>query len=88
MTAKLLERAKKVVACEIDVRMTAELYKRFGQTQYKNKLQILHGDVLKSKLPEFDVCVANLPYQVRCTKFQDFFGSFTAQDINLLVEKN
>lgn len=28
------------------------------------KLQILIGDVLKTDLPFFDVCVANLPYQV------------------------
>lgn len=31
----------------------------------QNKLQILVGDVLKTDLPFFDVCVANLPYQVR-----------------------
>lgn len=30
----------------------------------QNKLQILVGDVLKTDLPFFDVCVANLPYQV------------------------
>ena len=28
------------------------------------KLQVLVGDVLKSDLPFFDVCVANLPYQI------------------------
>lgn len=36
----------------------------------QNKLQILVGDVLKTDLPFFDVCVANLPYQV------DVFLSF------------
>lgn len=30
----------------------------------QSKLQILVGDVLKTELPFFDVCVANLPYQV------------------------
>ncbi len=30
----------------------------------QNKLQILIGDVLKTELPFFDICVANLPYQV------------------------
>lgn len=30
----------------------------------QTKLQILVGDVLKTDLPFFDVCVANLPYQV------------------------
>lgn len=29
-----------------------------------NHLQIIHGDVMKVQLPFFDVCVANLPYQV------------------------
>ena len=29
-----------------------------------SKLQIIVGDVLKMDLPFFDVCVANLPYQV------------------------
>ena len=30
-----------------------------------SKLQVMVGDVLKTDLPYFDVCVANLPYQVR-----------------------
>lgn len=30
----------------------------------RNKLQILIGDILKTELPFFDLCVANLPYQV------------------------
>ena len=32
---------------------------------YASKLQVIVGDVLKTDLPYFDVCVANLPYQVR-----------------------
>ena len=32
---------------------------------YASKLQVIVGDVLKADLPYFDVCVANLPYQVR-----------------------
>ena len=30
----------------------------------QHKLKVVVGDVLKSELPFFDVCVANLPYQV------------------------
>jgi len=30
----------------------------------QKKLQIIHEDVLKVDLPFFDVCVANIPYQV------------------------
>lgn len=29
-----------------------------------SKLQVMVGDVLKTDLPFFDACVANLPYQV------------------------
>ncbi|XP_077418284.1 dimethyladenosine transferase [Vanacampus margaritifer] len=64
LTVKLLEKAKKVVACELDCRLVAELQKRVQCTPMQTKLQILVGDVLKTDLPFFDVCVANLPYQI------------------------
>lgn len=38
-------------------------------SEHMNHLQIIHGDVMKVQLPFFDVCVANLPYQVRPTMF-------------------
>jgi 16S rRNA A1518/A1519 N6-dimethyltransferase RsmA/KsgA/DIM1 with predicted DNA glycosylase/AP lyase activity len=31
---------------------------------FKSKLDIVIGDILKSELPFFDLCVANLPYQI------------------------
>ncbi|PWA19606.1 hypothetical protein CCH79_00006931 [Gambusia affinis] len=77
MTVKLLEKAKKVVACELDCRLVAELQKRVQCTPLQNKLQILVGDVLKTDLPFFDVCVANLPYQVN--------ASFPAYDPDFLI---
>lgn len=64
MTVKLLDKAKKVVACEIDTRLVAELQKRVQGTPLQHKLHILVGDVLKSDLPFFDLCVANLPYKI------------------------
>lgn len=64
MTVKILEKVKKVVACEIDPRLVAELQKRVQGTPLQSKLQILIGDVLKSDLPFFDTCVANMPYQI------------------------
>lgn len=64
MTMKMLERAKTVVACEIDQRLIGELEKRVMNTPYRNKLKIIAGDVLKTDLPYFDICVANLPYQI------------------------
>ena len=60
----LLDAAKKVVAIELDPRMVAQLIKRVGISPYQNKLQLIQGDVLKQKLPFFDLCVANIPYQI------------------------
>lgn len=42
----------------------AELQKRVLGTPLKPKLQILVGDVLKTELPFFDICIANIPYQI------------------------
>ncbi|VDO92232.1 unnamed protein product [Heligmosomoides polygyrus] len=64
LTVKMLEVAKRVIACEIDPRMVAELKKRVMTTPVQNKLEILIGDVMKVEWPFFDVCVANLPYQI------------------------
>lgn len=64
MTVKILEKVKKVIACEIDPRLVAELQKRVQGTPMQSKLQILIGDVLKADLPFFDCCVANMPYQI------------------------
>ncbi|XP_011807597.1 PREDICTED: probable dimethyladenosine transferase [Colobus angolensis palliatus] len=55
---------EKVVACELDPRLVAELHKRVQGTPAASKLQVLVGDVLKTDLPFFDTCVANLPYQI------------------------
>lgn len=64
MTVKILDKAKKVIACEIDTRLVAELQKRVLGTSMQSKLQILVGDVLKTELPFFDLCIANVPYQI------------------------
>ncbi|KAL5487141.1 hypothetical protein EMCRGX_G019708 [Ephydatia muelleri] len=64
LTVKLLEQCKKVIACEVDTRLVAELQKRVQGTNVAPKLQVMIGDVLKTDLPFFDVCVANLPYQI------------------------
>lgn len=64
LTMLLLEIAKKVIAIELDPRMVAQLLKRVGASEYQSKLQIIQGDVLKTQLPPFDLCVANIPYQI------------------------
>ena len=65
LTVRLLENVKQVIACEVDPRMVAEVTKRVQGSPYQNKLEVLVGDVIKMQtLPKFDVCVANVPYQI------------------------
>ncbi|GMN52314.1 hypothetical protein TIFTF001_021454 [Ficus carica] len=64
LTKKLLEAGKAVVAVEVDPRMVLELQRRFQGTPLSNRLKVIQGDVLKTDLPYFDICVANIPYQI------------------------
>lgn len=41
-----------------------EVLKRVEGTDHEHQLTIIQGDVLKVEIPYFDVCVANLPYQI------------------------
>lgn len=64
LTKKLLEAGKEVFAIELDPRMVLELQRRFQGTPYSSRLKVIQGDVLKTELPRFDICVANIPYQI------------------------
>ena len=65
LTVKILEKAKKVIAVEIDPRMAAEVTKRVQSTPAAKRLDVLIGDVCKMQdLPYFDVCISNTPYQI------------------------
>lgn len=63
LTMRILETAKKVVAFEIDGRMASEVRKRAQQAGRPN-LEVQEGDCLRIAWPAFDVCAANLPYQI------------------------
>jgi 18S rRNA (adenine1779-N6/adenine1780-N6)-dimethyltransferase len=68
LTTRILDKAKKVVAVELDPRMAAELTCRVQGTPAEKRLQIVLGDFLKTdlgKFPPFTVCISNTPYQVR-----------------------
>jgi 18S rRNA (adenine1779-N6/adenine1780-N6)-dimethyltransferase len=64
MTVRILEEVKRLVAVELDPRMIAETLKQVQGTKYQHRLQFIHGDCIKVDLPYFDVCVANIPYQI------------------------
>ncbi|GKZ23034.1 dimethyladenosine transferase [Aspergillus brasiliensis] len=64
LTVKILEQAKKVIAVELDPRMAAEVTKRVQGTPAQKRLDVILGDVMKTDLPYFDVCISNTPYQI------------------------
>ncbi|KAF2753614.1 dimethyladenosine transferase [Pseudovirgaria hyperparasitica] len=65
LTVRILQTAKHVTAVEMDPRMAAELTKRVQPTPaLHQRLSILLGDVIKTELPPFDVCISNTPYQI------------------------
>uniref|UniRef100_A0A7I4ABU6 rRNA adenine N(6)-methyltransferase n=1 Tax=Physcomitrium patens TaxID=3218 RepID=A0A7I4ABU6_PHYPA len=68
LTMKLLEVCK-VIAVELDPRMVLEVTRRVQGTPCANKLQVwmlavIQCYILKTELPYFDVCVANVPYMI------------------------
>ncbi|KAF2743846.1 rRNA adenine dimethylase [Sporormia fimetaria CBS 119925] len=64
LTVLILREAKSVTAVEMDPRMAAELTKRVQGKPEEKRLKILLGDVIKTELPHFDVCISNTPYQI------------------------
>ncbi|KAF2421836.1 rRNA adenine dimethylase [Tothia fuscella] len=64
LTTRILSQVKKCIAVEMDPRMAAELTKRVQGTPSQKKLDVLLGDVIKTTLPYFDVCISNTPYQI------------------------
>ncbi|KAI9812606.1 MAG: Dimethyladenosine transferase [Pycnora praestabilis] len=64
LTIKILEKAKRVIAVEMDPRMAAEVTKRVQGKPEQKRLEVMLGDVIKTELPYFDVCLSNTPYQI------------------------
>lgn len=64
LTVKILEKAKKCIAVELDPRMAAEVTKRVQGTPEQKRLDVLLGDAIKVDFPYFDVCISNTPYQI------------------------
>ncbi|PNY26189.1 rRNA adenine N(6)-methyltransferase [Tolypocladium capitatum] len=64
LTVRILEKAKRCICVELDPRMAAEVTKRVQGKPEQRKLEVLLGDVIKTELPAFDVCISNTPYQI------------------------
>ncbi|KAJ0974157.1 hypothetical protein J5N97_016122 [Dioscorea zingiberensis] len=64
LTVRLLQSASKVIAVEIDHRMVDALCGRVSQLGLDDRLTVIKENALKTKLPPFDLCVANIPYGI------------------------
>ena len=64
ITMRLLEIAKKVVAVELESRFAEETLDRAKAAGFGEKFEVIIGDAIKCKIPKFDVCVANPPYNI------------------------
>ena len=56
----------------------------FAYRPFQTKLHLIVGDVLRTDLPFFDICVANLPYQV--TK-KNLFGIIRLKVLHHHIKK-
>ncbi|KFK28308.1 hypothetical protein AALP_AA8G499600 [Arabis alpina] len=88
LTMKLLEAAHNVVAVELDKRMVEILRKRVSDHGFADKLTIIQKDVLKTDFPEFDLVVANIPYNISSPLIAKLvYGSNTFRSATLLLQK-
>lgn len=67
ITMKLLQKSQKVIAYESDKKLAKELMSKVRETsEFKSKLNLIVGDVLKHEFPHFDVCISNIPFNISC----------------------
>ena len=90
LTQELLEKAKQVVAIEIDSHLCSELERRFSTVQ---NLALIHGDALKLDLHGLiqscgiNKVVANLPYNISGPILWRLLGYSPLQSLVLMVQE-
>ncbi|KAL5198054.1 hypothetical protein ABZP36_001566 [Zizania latifolia] len=89
LTARLLASpAARVSAVEIDQRMVDAVTARAGALGLAHKLTVIKGDAVEADFPEFDVCVANIPYKISSLLIAKLlFGPYRFRTATLLLQK-
>ncbi|XP_068651832.1 ribosomal RNA small subunit methyltransferase, mitochondrial isoform X2 [Aristolochia californica] len=88
LTLKLLEAANKVVAVEIDKRMVEILHNRVTDCKLDDRLTVISQDALKTQFPQFDLCIANIPYGISSPLVVKLlFGGHSFRSATLLLQK-
>lgn len=73
LTVPLLRSAASVTAYELDDRMFRTVTTRAAQLGLSDKLTCVRQDVLRADIPPFDVCVANIPFQISSPLLRKLF---------------
>ncbi|CAL5083163.1 unnamed protein product [Urochloa decumbens] len=89
LTARLLASpASRVAAVEIDPRMVEAVTARAAALGLADKLTVIAGDAVEVEFPEFDVCVANIPYGISSPLIAKLlFGAYLFRTATLLLQK-
>jgi 16S rRNA (adenine1518-N6/adenine1519-N6)-dimethyltransferase len=83
LTSLIAETAGKVIAVEKDLRFVKLLHEKFDP---KDGIEVIHGDVLQSSLPNFNKVVSNIPYYIS-SKFMLFLAKKTFEIGVLTLQK-
>ncbi len=85
LTERLVEKAKKIHAIEIDTRLYSYLKEKFST--YKN-IEIINDDILQADLPSFNKVVSNIPYSITGPIFEKVFYKKNPPSGILVIEKS
>ncbi|XP_072952055.1 ribosomal RNA small subunit methyltransferase, mitochondrial-like [Typha angustifolia] len=88
LTVRLLASAHRVVGIEVDHRMVDALRRRISDIGLDHRLDVITGDAVKTQFPEFDLCVANIPYGISSPLIGKLlFGQCCFRSATLLLQK-
>jgi 16S rRNA (adenine1518-N6/adenine1519-N6)-dimethyltransferase len=85
LTENLVEKAKKVYAIEIDLKLVTYLKKIFSNI---NNLEIIHDNILNIDIPDHNKVVSNLPYTITGPILEKVFFKENPPEGILTIEKN
>ncbi|MFX0043391.1 MAG: 16S rRNA (adenine(1518)-N(6)/adenine(1519)-N(6))-dimethyltransferase RsmA [Candidatus Hodarchaeota archaeon] len=85
LTEKLIEKAKKVYAIEIDPILYKYISDKFSN--YRN-IEIINGDILKVDIPFHNKIVSNIPYKITGPIFERVFYKEKPPQGILIIEKS
>lgn len=85
LTTELSLRVKKVYSYEIDYKLFQYISKKVSSI---SNIEFIHGDILKSELPNHNKIVSNIPYTITGPLFEKVFYNEHPPEGTLIIEKS